>query len=203
MFNPETGEKYAKEIADEAKEAAMKAAREAAKNTEKKTLLSEAGKALKEMPSETVRYLKVGAAITGGIAGLGLVGHALFNNDTSDNNVEVPASLEDDLKPQTVKIQNKNNLGYANQPTQASAVKKQYKNKVAPPSKLKSKTIYHDAGSGFNFKVSAQSYDKLQAESYNKMLRQSGLNNNRLNISRDNSKITDNWLENKFSQLME
>lgn len=203
LFDPETGEKYAKEIADEAKEAAMKAAREAAKDTEKKTLLSEAGKALKEMPSETVRYLKVGAAITGGIAGLGLVGHALFNNDTSDNNVEVPVSLEDDLKPQTVKIQNKNNLGYANQPTQASAVKKQHKNKVAPPSKLKSKTIYHDAGSGFNFKVSAQSYDKLQAESYNRMLRQSGLNNNRLNISRDNSKITDNWLENKFSQLME
>jgi hypothetical protein len=31
----------------------------------------------------------------------------------------------------------------------------------------------------------------------------SGMNNGNINITRDNSKITDNWLENKFAQLTE
>lgn len=204
VFNPETGERFAQGVAEEsiqqAKEATAKAAREASENIEKKTLLKDVKSTFKNMSPATKTKLAIGAGVVGGVAALGLAGHALFNNDSSKN-VEVPNSIGDQLESQGVKIRNKSNAHYSSAPTDAQATQRQ-KN-VAPPSMPKNRTIYHDAGSGFNFKVSAQSFNKLQAESYQRMMQNTGLNNGQINISRDNSRITDNWLENKFAQLTE
>lgn len=131
----------------------------------------------------------------------------MFTKQNNDS-VEVPDSVERQLTSQDVKgvkINNKNGLQYRNQASDAQTTQQSHK-KIAPPSipsALKNRTIYHDAASGFNFKVSAQSYNKLQAQSYQRMMNQSGVNNGQVNITRDNSKITDNWLENKFAQLTE
>ena len=204
-LNPsETLDNISSSVAKESlKESAAEAAREAF-STEKKTLKRDILDSLKNMSPQKTRAFKIGAGVSAGLAALGLVGHALFNNNSNES-VEVPASVEHSLKQHggnaTPRINNKNDLGYENAPSSAKSTQKQHK--VAPPSMPKNRTIYHDAGSGFNFKVSAQSYNKLQEESYERMASQAGLNNNSLHISRDNSRITDNWLENKFAQLTE
>lgn len=206
IFNPDVADQAATKAAQEAlNEAAANAAREAAGNVEKKTLLKSLT-SFKISP-EAGRAFKVGAGIVGGVAALGLVGHALFNNDSNDD-VEVPTSVERELKQHggsggnIPRIKNKNDLGYENAPSDAQSTQRQHK-PVAPPSLPKNRTIYHDAASGFNFKVSAQSYNKLQEESYQRMANGAGLTNNNLRVTRDNSRITDNWLENKFAQLTE
>lgn len=211
VFNPEAGQRFAEEVGEDAikaaKEAAAKASREASEGIQKKTLLKEIGESFKNISPETGKRLKIGGAIAGGAAVLGLVGHALFTKQDNDS-VEVPDSVERQLTSQDVKgvkINNKNGLQYRNQASDAQTTQRSHK-KIAPPSipsALKNRTIYHDAASGFNFKVSAQSYNKLQAQSYQRMMNQSGVNNGQVNITRDNSKITDNWLENKFAQLTE
>lgn len=205
VFNPDAvdnlGKTFTEDAVNQAKEGAAKAAREASENIQKKTLLGSFKDFVKNMSPDTSKYLKVGIGVAAGATALGLVGHALFNN-SSDDDVEVPASVERSVNPQGVNIKNKNGLEYQNAPTQAQSTQRQQR-KLAPPSLPKSRTIYHDAKSGFNFKVSAQSRDKLQAESYQRMMQGSGMNNGRINITRDNSKITDNWLENKFAQLTE
>jgi hypothetical protein len=182
------------------KESAAQAARQTTENVEKKTLLKELKQTFQNISPEAGRYFKIGAGIAGGAAAIGLVGHALFNN-TGNQDVEVPASVERSLNTQGVNIKNKNDLQYENAPTQAQSTQRQHR--IAPPSLPKNRTIYHDAGSGFNFKVTAQSYNKLQAESYQRMMQGAGLNNNSLHVTKDNSKITDNWLANKFAQLTE
>jgi hypothetical protein len=201
IFNPDAATQAASQAAQESmKESAAQAARQTTENVEKKTLLKELKQTFQNISPEAGRYFKIGAGIAGGAAAIGLVGHALFNN-TGNQDVEVPASVERSLNTQGVNIKNKNDLQYENAPTQAQSTQRQHR--IAPPSLPKNRTIYHDAGSGFNFKVTAQSYNKLQAESYQRMMQGAGLNNNSLHVTKDNSKITDNWLANKFAQLTE
>lgn len=206
VFNPDAldnlNRTFTEEAASQARESAANAARKASEGIQKKTLRGGIKESIQNMSPNTSKYLKAGVGITAGAATLGLVGHALFNNSSNDD-VEVPTSLEGNAGSQGVNIENKNDLGYQNAPTQAQSTQRQHR-KLAPPSLPKrNRTIYHDAKSGFNFKVSAQSYKKLQAESYQRIMQGSGMNNGNINITRDNSKITDNWLENKFAQLTE
>lgn len=196
---------------EEAKESATRAAQEslhqsAEENIQKKTLRSAVAESLHNMTPENKTLLKIGAAAVGGAAILGLAGHALFNSPSSD--VEIPNSVENEIgngkgsiprRTNKVALSHKNGNEYKG----SGEAKEMKKQKIAPPSLLKNKTIYHDARSGFNFKVSAQSYNKLQAESYARMASQAGSSNVTLNTSRDNSKITDNWLQNKFAELTE
>lgn len=206
VFNPDAldnlSQTFTEEAASQARKSAADAARKASEGIQKKTLLGGIKESIQNMSPNTSKYLKAGVGITAGAATLGLVGHALFNNSSNDD-VEVPTSLERSAESQGVNIKNKNDLEYQNAPTQAQSTQRQHR-KLAPPSLPKrNRTIYHDAKSGFDFKVSAQSYQKLQAESYQKIMQGSGMNNGNINITRDNSKITDNWLENKFAQLTE
>jgi len=203
IFNPEAatafGEQAGEELLGQAKENAIESARQATSKTKRKTLASGIGESIQSLSPDARQTIKIGGMVLGGTALLGLAGHALFNSKDSKN-VEMPKSVENEVK----NINNKNGLEYDNEPTDAKLVKKQTKApKIAPPSILQNKTIYHDSHSGFNFKVSAQSYDKLHSKSYQNIMNTVGLNGGQVNITRDNSKITDNWLENKFAQLME
>ena len=145
--------------------------------------------------------LKIGGAVLGTTAALGIIGHALFNNNDKSN-VEVPKEISRSFTESDSNMRPSNKMGteYSNAPTEAKQVQKTQR-KVPTPKRTR--TIYHDANSGFNFKVSAQSYNKLSEESYQRMAQMSGSNNATLNVNKDNSRITDNWLQNKFASLME
>jgi predicted HicB family RNase H-like nuclease len=180
---------------------AMNNARAEARSMNKKTLLSGLKESIQDI-GITKSTLKKGGLILGGVTLAGIAGHALFNKDSSDSNVEVPKSMQgmtSGAKP--MHIQNKNDLGYSD--NERVAKENKPKRQIAPPSIKKNRTIYHDNASGFDFKVSAQSYNKLQEESYYKMAARAGAANTTLNVNKDNSRITDNWLENKFADLTE
>ena len=182
-------------------QAAKKAAEESKKGMKKKTLLGELKGSFESLDSSTKKKIAIGATALIGLSALGLAGHP---SSSDNNNVEVPMNTEESLgnTSNRIKFNNKNDLDKPNTPTQASSVRKS-----APPSpkpKVKrNRTIYHDANSGFNFKVSANSYNKLTDKTYSDITDKSGLNNSSLNVTRDNSKITNNWLEEKFAQLTE
>ena len=138
---------------------------------------------------------------------LGVAGHALSNNNSANDNVEVPISLESNLRdnkniPRYKNISNKGDSAYS-QTDNTAKQNSMRQRKIAPPSIKKNRTIYHDKGSGFNFKVSAQSYNKLQDEYYSNVSELAGSGNTTLNVNKDTSKITDNWLANKFADLTE
>lgn len=196
---------------DYIKQAMREAAEETAQeNVKKKTLLSNAKEAFKNMKPETKSNLKIGATAVAGISALGILGHALFTNDSNDN-VEVPSSVEENIKNSTgrlsndnIVINNKNGNEYRDVDSEAKQTKKMRKRKLmSAPKPKQNRRIYHDAGSGFNFKVSAQSYNKLQENSLKSVMQSAGIENGSFNISKDNSKITDNWLANKFADLTE
>ena len=193
--------RLAREAAQEAFEQATKENRE---NLSKKTLVGNIGESIRNMTPETKKLLKTGGLIVGGTAAVGLVGHALFNHDSENDNVEVPKSVEQSAEKigRIPKLKHKSDLDYDGSSSNAKQTSGMQR-KLAPPSIKPRRNIYHDAKSGFNFKVSAQSAQKLQAESYGKISGKVGISNTTLNVNRDNSKITDNWLANKFAELTE
>lgn len=71
---------------------------------------------------------------------------------------------------------------------------------IAPLSKRA--TIYHDKGSGFNFKVSASTRNHIDAQNNAKLIGMSGGGNPSVYTQSDTSGITDNWLANKFAELV-
>ena len=69
----------------------------------------------------------------------------------------------------------------------------------APMSKRK--TVYHDSGSGFNFKVSAKTQNYINDMNNAKLIGMSGGGNPTVYSQSDTSGVTDNWLANKFAEL--
>ena len=65
----------------------------------------------------------------------------------------------------------------------------------------KQKTVYHDSGSGFNFKVSASTRNYIDDQNNAKLIGMSGGGNPSVYSQSDTSGITDNWLANKFAEL--
>jgi hypothetical protein len=65
----------------------------------------------------------------------------------------------------------------------------------------KQRTIYHDRGSGFNFKVSASTRNYIDDQNNAKLIGMSGGGNPSIYSQKDMSGVTDNWLANKFAEL--
>ena len=63
------------------------------------------------------------------------------------------------------------------------------------------KTVYHDRGSGFNFKVSANTRNRIDDQNNAKLIGMSGGGNPSIYRQSDMSRVTDNWLANKFADL--
>lgn len=66
----------------------------------------------------------------------------------------------------------------------------------------KQRTIYHDNGSGFNFKVSAKTNKYISDRNNAKLISMSGGGKSSVYTQSDTSGVTDNWLENKFAELV-
>lgn len=63
------------------------------------------------------------------------------------------------------------------------------------------RTVYHDKGSGFNFKVSAQTKNYINDMNNAKLVGMSGGGKTSVYSQSDMSRVTDNWLANKFAEL--
>lgn len=63
------------------------------------------------------------------------------------------------------------------------------------------KTVYHDRGSGFNFKVSANTRNRIDDQNNAKLIGMSGGGNPSIYSQSDMSRVTNNWLANKFADL--
>ena len=73
---------------------------------------------------------------------------------------------------------------------------------LAPATK-RSKTIYVDPNTGVNFKVSAKTTKYLSEKDTAKMFLQSGMGQSlQINSQDDMSKVSENWLERRFSELL-
>lgn len=157
----------------------------------------------KNMSPETKKGLKIGGAVLGGLAGLRAIA-GIANGGAKNKNVEVPVGMEEQDVPMP-KYQS--DMKYPNAPTEAKNTSQMRRKQMAPRSKgfeiPFTRTLYHDKQSGFDFRVSAETKKALTSQSYQNIAMSAGTNNNSLHVSKDNSKITNNWLENKFSDLME
>lgn len=192
---------------------AERAAREAAQNAEEsgKKNVFDAFKEIK-LTSKTKKMLGIGAGILTATTITGLAINASHNDKDYSSYNEEAAGM--DISPESLKSRNINNArssitsGNGNKYNTGAYQSENRKKKQAPSSQQKHKfrhTVYHDAGSGFNFKVSANSYNKLTDRSYQNLAGYGNSNNQStdLRVYRDNSQVTDNWLENKFNDLSE
>jgi len=66
----------------------------------------------------------------------------------------------------------------------------------------KKATVYHDRASGFNFNVSAKTQNYINDMNNAKLIGMSGGGNTSVYSQADTSGVTDNWLANKFAELM-
>lgn len=116
------------------------------------------------------------AIVAGSLAALGVVNNLLHNE-----------KRQSPLTPAK-------NPDSRNKPSTQSPAKTQ-----APMSKRR--TVYHDNGSGFNFKVSAKTSNYINEQNNAKLIGMSGGGNASIYSQSDMSGVTDNWLENKFAEL--
>lgn len=81
-----------------------------------------------------------------------------------------------------------------------------HRQEQAPPSpsvSTGSRTIYHDDKSGLDFKVSARTKKRLDANGYSGVVNRAGGGSASVHVYNDTSGVSDNWLSNKFSELAE
>lgn len=170
----------ASEAASEAATEAGQQAAQAAKDIEKRTLRGDFFENAKQMIGDLGITKKTVGVVAGALAALGIINNVIHND-----------------KPQSpltpARTSNNNNDPYLkNNETQYQA----------PPSPKETKTVYHHNGSGLNFKVSAKTKRSLDDQSKAKLIGMAGGGQPSIHTYADNSGITNNWLENKFAQLM-
>lgn len=141
--------------------------------------LSDVGTVLKD-PGLQKKALAAG----GILLGIGIVNNLLHNKRSGSP--LVPAS-DDPNKPDY----NNNGVSYE-APSGISQA----------PASIGNKVIYTDNNSGLQFKVSGKTSSNINTIS---MAQRLSLDNSNVSINNNNddSKVTDNWLENKFAQLMQ
>ena len=182
-----------KNLSDEA----LNATKEAAK---RKTLTGEATQFTKDIMSKVNKKTAVGVAAT--MLGIGALHHIATSDKSSPMSPEVTAS-------KTPIIKNKNNV-YYDKPNNVQQYEQDVREQDRNPLRRElrtataslQKSIYTDNSTGLQFKVRAKT-DRL-------------LNNNKLgaavdninpggstniSVTNDTSRVSNNWLENKFAQL--
>lgn len=153
----------------------VKTAKEASSNMKKQTLhgslFDSAKSALNKIPMKTVG---IAAA---SLAALGIANNLLHNQKNSSPLSPTRKSSNDSPSMKAPE-------GYPQQ---------------APLSK--SKVVYHDNGSGLNFKVSAKTNNYINEMNNAKLIGMAGGGNASVYSQSDTSGVTDNWLANKFAEL--
>ena len=73
---------------------------------------------------------------------------------------------------------------------------------MQPKMPSEEKKIYVNSGTQFNFKVTAKTAKYLENQNIPSIVAKSGGGNAKIYVNRDTSKISNNWLENKFAELI-
>lgn len=168
-------------VSEEAEKAAKENTDEAVENTMKKnTLRGELFSSMKETLDGFGISKKTVAVAAGALAALGVINNIIHH--------DAPHSP---LEPS--RISNNNNDPYLKNG------ETQYK---APPSPKGSKTVYHHRGSGLNFKVNARTKSMIDAQNNARLIGMAGGGQPSIHSYADMSGVTNNWLENKFAELV-
>lgn len=164
----------------------------AAQSIERKT----AGQTMKEMTSNidlggllNERTVKAGVVIGGVLMGLNLVSNIMHKHTGSP------------LEPKTThqqKLSMDPNTQY-DDPTGLMAKQPQTDSRIV--NGVMKKNIYIDRGNGLKFKVSAKTKNKIDQVKMAQMVQAQNGGSATINIRKDTSGVTDNWLENKFSEM--
>ena len=150
-------------------------------------------KHLKEQVSEIltnsgINKQTIGTAI-GVAAALGLAGNLLH---------AVTSKKHSPLVPQHDEGENDTQGYYANESRKSSNMSSEMQPKI--PSE--EKKIYANSGTQFNFKVTAKTAKYLENQNIPGIVAKSGGGNAKIYVNKDTSKISNNWLENKFAELI-
>lgn len=164
----------------------------AASSIERKT----AGQAMKDMASKidlsellTERNIKTGIAVGGVLVGLNLVS-SIMNKHTGSP-----------LEPKTMHQQKLSMDPNAQYQEPSSFLAKQPETDSRVVNNVMKKNIYIDRGNGLKFKVSAKTKNKIDQIKMAQMVQAQSGGAASMNIRKDMSGVTDNWLENKFSEM--
>lgn len=163
-----------KKLAERTPEQVKEAAKRATESVKKKTLSGSLFTQAKESLSNIPK--KNIAVAVGALAALGVANNLLHNEKTQ-------SPLTPARRP-----------GGSNAPSMTSPAGTQ-----APISQRR--TVYHDNGSGFNFNVSAKTRNYINDQNNAKLIGMSGGGNPSIYSQSDMSRVTDNWLANKFADL--
>jgi hypothetical protein len=164
--------------AQEKLKAGKKTSETAEEVIKKKTITGKAMSGAKETFGK-INKKAVGITVAS-LAAIGIVNNLLHNEKTQS--------------PLTPVRQNKKDTPGYSTPAESKESRKSLPSKV--------KTIYHDKDSGFNFKVSAVTKNAILDRDNSKMINMAGGGMSTVHTQSDTSGVTNNWLENKFAELM-
>lgn len=120
--------------------------------------------------------------VAGAMVAIGIANHLLHDNDKKsplmpDKNTNREQSKQDAISSSNIE--------------QAQPLNKSYI----------LNSVYHDAPTGLNFKISARSKATLDYMRTQNIMSTAGGGYTNMTITKDNSRVTDSWLANKFAQL--
>lgn len=176
----DASEEAAKHAAETAESAATESAEKAAETMGKHTLHDEWFTRTKETFENLNINKKTIGVVAGALAALGILNNVVHN--------ERPHSP---LSPSRTSSNN-NDPYLNNKETQFQA----------PPSPKSTKTVYHHNGSGLNFKVSAKTKQDIDDQNKARLIGRAGGGQPSIHTYADTSGINNNWLQNKFAELM-
>ena len=202
------------EVADKVLKNAKDAAKEKAKMRDR-TVTGSILNTLKDLkPSKTA--LKAGAAALAMMfvpAIIGNIAHAASDSNRTGDPITPHSIATEGTNPYTGDPINDDNTpvaeggrAYSAADTQADNTKQRVeKPKQAPPSTRTpffERNVYIDRNTGYRFKVSAQTKNRLDKKAMHRSLNAIGINDGRIMNYSYSSQVTDSWLQSKFSEYV-
>lgn len=164
--------KHLEGLTSEQVHAAQKAMEEANESVKRKSISGELFEKVKGLDIKP----KAVVGVVGALAAIGLVNNAMHKGRKSSPLVPAQSNTAPDDKPS-------------------------YEAPASAGAGTGQKSIYVDKPSGLQFKISAKTRNKIDAQNNAKLLGMAGQNAGNINSYADNSRVSDNWLANKFAEL--
>lgn len=180
----------AKSVVNTAKGESADATEEVTRRT-----LKDAGAEFLSSLDNNKKALGIGAGVLAGIGLLGGLAHGGSRRTMS------PLEPKQMSSGRTKPARNNGDIMHEGLSGDAGNIPEATPSPQAPPSNTGMKRIYMDAPSGLQFKVSAKTKRKFNNNNIANQIAAVNGGNVRVNTRSDDSKVTDNWLANKFAQM--
>jgi len=188
--------------------------KKAKNNTTRKTITNSVFDSIKDIDTKTLKGVGI---VVGAMAALGIANN-LLHQERTDSPLKPARKKDGNTKPNMWdKFTDGPQIKYKQDQLQQveqqqRALKKdlsdygvndeQEMTQQAPSSPITTPTVYHDRQSGLNFKVSAKTKSKISDANNAKLIKMAGGGNAAIQSQADTSGVTDNWLANKFAELV-